>query len=242
MNEKFDLCEEQESWDTIIEDFKKARYCLCCPKHTNNWGRNEKDGYYYLLKAYHFASNAKEKMPQWYARILYLMASENRFKQGDYVILHQYLKPCVEAYKEALSNGVKVSELEVKYATEMYEEYLYVESCRENTDENYTKSCSYIEGFTIDDKFAFHDSKPISFTHDETSAQLVLKYDDEIRTFVFEELYSVDVASTDPETVWIFDFHCYPARRDSALLVFDVEYYKILCGKIKCISNSTEGK
>lgn len=242
MKEISNLLEGQESWETIIDDFKKARYCLCCPKHTNNWGRNEKDGYYYLLKAYHFATNATEKLPQWYARIMYLMATENRFKQSNYEILNLYLKPCVEAYREAASSGVKVPELEVKYATEMYDEYMYVASCREDTDENYIKSCSHIEGFSIDDKFAFHDSKPISFTHDNTSAQLVLKYGDEVRTFVFEDLYSVEVYSTDPETTWISDFHCYPVCRDSSLFVFDVEFYKILSGRIKCFTNSVEGK
>ena len=241
MKEKMNIYEEQESWETIIDDFKKAQCCLCCPKHTNHWERNEKDGYYYLLKAYHSATNAKKKLPQWYARIMYLMATENLFKQNNYELLNLYLKPCVEAYKEAASSGVKVSELEVEYATEMYDEYRYIASCRENTDENYIKSCSYIEGFLIDDKFAFHDSEPISFTHDDTSAQLVLKYGDEIRTFVFEDLYDVEV-SLDPETTCISDFHCYPVRRDSSLFVFDVEFYKILCGRIKCFINSVEGK
>lgn len=64
MKEVLNLCEEQGLWETIIDDFKKARYYLRGPKHKNNWGRNEEDGYYYLLKAYHFATNAKEKLPQ----------------------------------------------------------------------------------------------------------------------------------------------------------------------------------
>lgn len=167
------------------------------------------------------------------------MATESRLKQGNHATL-QYLEPCVEAYKEAVRCGIKVSELEVQYAIEMYDEYMYIASCRVRTSENYIKSCSYIEGFTIDDKFAFHDSKPLSFTQDGTSAQLVLRYRDEIRTFVFEDICSVEVCSNDPEEAWIFDFYCYPVRRDSALLVFDVEIYRIICSKIRCLTNVAE--
>ena len=54
-------------------------------------------------------------------------------------------------------------------------------------------------------------------------------------TFLFEGLIDIEVQG-DPTTNWIDDFYCYPAFYSKDVIQFDIDYYKILCKKIKVIS------
>jgi len=50
-----------KNWEQIISDYKVAWNCLVCPKHCNEWHREENKGLFYLLKAYLAATEETEK-------------------------------------------------------------------------------------------------------------------------------------------------------------------------------------
>lgn len=152
-----------------------------------------------------------------------------------YVILNSYLRPCMAAYAEAKRNGDAPTDEEYENAKFLYDYFVHVESNTASTEEITERAYSYIEGFSSDMNFQFHDSKVIDFSHDCTSAQLHLQYDDTIVTILFEEIYEIEVNSVDPEVTWISDFDCYPTFRNPDLLIFDVGFYKIQCRKIKLV-------
>lgn len=221
----------EELWADIIADYKKARACLWGAKHSDGWYRKENEGHYYLLKAYLAAKESEKKDYLWYARILFMMVRENKYKQSDYDIL-TYLTSCVEAYGKAIVDNSCVSEKEIKAANEEYEDYLYIYNCRcQSEKEGY----SLIDGLSADDNFQFHDSKVISFSHNDKTACLTLEFEGirkEIEFFGIEEI-SV-FYSSDPAATWIFDFYCYRHRLRQSLICFDVGIYKILCEEIRC--------
>ena len=222
-------------WNEIIEEYNTARQCLWCPKHSGNWSRKENEGYYHLWRAYHLAHASETKQSLWYARVLFMMASEQRYKQSDYVVLNSYLRPCMVAYAEAKQSGDAPTNEEYENAKFLYDYFAHVEANTASTEEITERAYSYIEGFTSDINFQFHDSKIIGFSHDCTSAQLHLQYDETIVTILFEEIYEIEVNSVDPEVTWISDFDCYPTFHNADLLIFDVGFYKIMCKKIKLV-------
>ena len=233
-----DFVETADLWDTIISDYKEARHCLWCPKNANNWHREENRGYYYLWKAYHFAEEASKKRPLWYARILYMMACEQQYKQHAYDILNKYLKPCVEAYEEAMLGTEQPSKQEVESATYLYDRYAHDESHRRYTAENCDEAHALIEGLAEMPNFQFHDSQVISFSHDKETARLTLDYDGITITLLFEDVSEVFVYGADPYVTYISDFYCYPAFQADTCILFDIESYKIRCGKIKVEGSS----
>lgn len=233
-----DLTGPIDSWETIISDYKEARHCLWCPKHTNNWRREENRGYYYLWKAYHFAEAAQEKRPLWYARILYMMACEQQYKQHRYSILNRYLKPCVAAYEEAKLGTEQPTKQEVESATYLYKQYSYEQSRRSYSEENEAKAYALIEGLSDVPDFQFHDSQVIAFSHDKETARLTLNYEGITITLLFEDVAEVSVYAVDPYVAYISDFYCYPVFHADACILFDIESYKIRCGKIRVESSS----
>lgn len=220
-----------EQWAEIIADYKKARECLWGSKHSGDWYRKENEGNYYLLKAYLSARSSEEKDHLWYARILFMMARENRYKQSNYDILNLYLKPCVEAYNEAVANNSHVSSAEVETANEEYERCLYKYNCCVQGD---AEAYSLIEGLSADAGFQFHDSKVISFFHDMHNAYLTLEFEGIRKEFEFIGVCEVEVNRSDPESKWIFDCYCYRPWHTQKLICFDIESYKIICEKIRC--------
>ncbi|MBE6926870.1 MAG: hypothetical protein E7467_00020 [Ruminococcaceae bacterium] len=228
--------ETKDIWDSIIADYKEAQHCLWCPKHTKQWSRDGQRGFYYLWKAYHLAESAQEKHPLWYARILYMMACEQRYKQWDYEILNFYLKPCIAAYKEAMASAEQPTQKEVDAAQYMYEQYSYELANISNTADCVEQAYSRIEGLSSFPNFAFHDSKVIAFSHNESEASLTLQYDDVILTLAFDDVTEVHVNAVDPEITYIVDFYCYPAFRAKDCLVFDIGFYKIRCRKIRAFT------
>lgn len=230
-----DFTKATDMWDTIISDYKEVRLCLWCPKHANNWHREENRGYYYLWKAYHFAEAAEEKRPLWYARILYMMACEQQYKQHHYDILFRYLKPCVAAYEEAKLGNELPTKQEVESATYLYKQYVYERSC--HSDENAEKAYALIEGLADIPDFQFHDSRVVAFFHDKETARLTLDYEGITVTLLFEDVAEVSVYAVDPYVAYISDFYCYPVFQADACILFDIEAYKIRCGKIKVENN-----
>ena len=227
-----DTTETVDIWETIIADYKEARFCLWCPKHCNNWRRQENRGFYYLWKAYHFAEEAQEKRPVWYARILYMMACEQKYKQHRYDILNRYLKPCVAAYEEAKQSEEVPSKLEVERASYLFKEYSYEQSRRSHTEENDTKARALIKGLSDIPDFQFHDSQVIAFSHDKEEARLTLEYEGITLTLLFEGVDEVCVYGVDPYVAYIYDGYCYPVFRANASIMFDIEAYKIRCSEI----------
>ena len=224
---------KNDIWNDIISDYQKARFCLWCPEHSNEWHREENEGYYFLWKAYHFATNAENKRPLWYARILYMMACEQRYKQSPYILLHQYLKPCITAYRKAETSSEQPTEKEVNDARYMYDQYSYEFSCRSSSEEAYQRAYSLIEGYNDDIDFQFHDSKVIEFSHTATTAKLILEYNDITATLIFNDVDEIEIKNVEPDIAWIFDFYCYPAFPTNSRIVFDIGYYKIQCGHIR---------
>lgn len=223
------------NWEEIKDDYKKARDCLWGPKH-GNWGRDERNGYYYMWKAYHEAYEAEEKHPLWYGRILAMMASENRYKENPYFILHRYVEPALEQFRLCNDETWQPSQKEVGIIQDMYDDLTYSFSWRESDNYQYEKMVGFIENNQALGDFYFHDSKVISFRHDMNSAELVLSLDGTTVTFGFYGVSSVSVEGVDPEITYLSDFYCYPVRLNSSMLYFDVEFYKIYCRTIKVLS------
>ena len=220
-----------EAWATILEDYEAAKFALWCPKHCSGWRRDEDKGFYYLWKAYYAALNAEEKEPLLYARILMMMGDEQNYKQSDYTRLHRYYLPAKEQYQIALESGLQPTEKELEKMRLYTDSLTYQFECE---DKPFDEQISYIEGHEVLADFDFHDSKVIFFSHDENSAIMKLKYTKTL-DLLFEEGDDIEVR-TDPVCDWIGDFYCYPAFYNKNKLVFDIEYYKILCSKIVVVS------
>ncbi len=224
-----------EIWDEIIDEYKLARNCLWCPKHSGDWCREENEGYYHLWRAYHLATSCGIKQPLWYARILYMMASEHQYKQSDYVILNTYLKPCMEAYAKAEEMNEAVSSKEKETAEQLYKLYLHNQTHTRSTEENYAAAYSRIEGLPSDTEFQFHDSRVLDFTHDTSSARLTLQYEKITITLLFEDVDEIKVSADELDIIWISEFYCYPSFYSETRIIFDIGFYRIVCGKIKVL-------
>lgn len=224
-----------EIWDEIIDEYKLARNCLWCPKHCGYWERKENEGYYHLWRAYHLATSCEIKQPLWYARILYMMASEQQYKQSDYVVLNTYLKPCMEAYAKAEEMNEKVSSKERETAEYLYKLYLHKQIHTCSTEENYAAAYSRIEGLPVYTEFQFHDSKVLGFAHDTSSARLTLQYEKTIITLLFEDVDEIKMFADEVDIMGISDFYCYPSYNSDTRIIFDIGFYRIGCRKIKVL-------
>ncbi len=216
-----------ETWSVILEDYETAKFALWCPKHCENWRRDEDKGYYHMWKAYYAALNAEEKEPLLFARILVMMGDEQNYKQSDYTRLHQYYLPAKEQYQLAIKIGLHPTEKELEKISFYTDSLIYQSECE---NKPYDMQISYIEGYEVLSDFGFHDSKVIFFSHDENSACMKLKYGKTLE-LRFEEVDDIQIR-TDPVCDWINDFHCYPTFYNKQKYVFDIGFYKIICSKI----------
>lgn len=223
-----------KEWEEIIATYKKARECLWCPKHPygGKWSRDEGRGYYYLWTAYRLATDSPQKNHLWYARILYMMASEHRYRQGDFEILRYYLQPCVEEYEKAKNEDKKPTELEITQAREQYD-LLNYNCIIAHSDESVERIYSLVEEFVDIADFSFHDSSVVAFSiNDSSSATLALEYDGILLTLEFEGVSDVHIYGLDIEGNWIFSTYCYSVYQGTDY-VFDCEYVKIQFQKLK---------
>lgn len=224
-----------DGWKEIISDYCKARKCFWGPRHGGGWYRNEEDGYYYLWKAYHEAKAAEEKDPLWYGRILYLMASEHRYKFSNLEILKKFAAPAVEQFHLCTPESGLPTEKELECAEDLYSWLKYEDENQEGA--LYPEQIKLIEGHEMLNDFWFHDSKPIRFEHDEKNAKLWLDYCGTIAELQFEDVCEIDV-KIDPTCTWIFEFYLYRDCYRHDLLTFNIDYYRIKSKKVKVLSVS----
>ena len=223
-----------KEWEEIISIYKKARECLWCPKRPKGgiWRRDEGRGYYYLWTAYRLATDAAEKNHLWYARILYMMATEHLHGQNDYEVFRYYLQPCVEEYEQAKSEDKKPTEKEIEYAKFQHDKLDYFFTVAHST-ESIERAYSLVGKFVDVADFSFHDSSVVAFSVDNSSiATLVLEYDGILLTLEFEGVSDIQLCEMDPEHNWIYSAYCYQVYQGTDY-VFDCEYLKIQFQKLK---------
>ena len=219
-------------WEEIIGDFKKARGYLRGRKRLRGgiWYRDEEKGYYHLWKAYHLATAQPEKNSLWYARLLYLMATEFRYKKWEGELLKKYLQPCMDAYENASREGEKVHELEVVWARALYDEVSYIAQ-NATSDEAAENAYSVVEGLPEDLDFSYHDSRIVSFYHDDSTARLTLDYYGTQVTLRFEDFSEIEANLIDLDIAYISKAYCYQHYR-AKNWIFDIDFYKIHCERI----------
>ena len=124
-------------WNQIRELYNKARYCLWCPKHAENWVRDEENGIFYLWSAYHYAklANDNDLDHLTYARILAMMANELRNKMSDYDRYHKYIVPSMQEYENAIAAGKRISDREYESIRNERDSVSY-KLMHESADEN----------------------------------------------------------------------------------------------------------
>ena len=223
-----------KDWEEIISAYKKAREYLWCPKHPHGgvWSRNEGHGYYHLWTAYRLATDAVEKNHLWYARILYMMASEHLYHQGDFDILKHYLQPCMEEYEKAKSEDKKPTEIEITQARAQYD-LLNYKCTVAYSDESVERVYSLVEEFVDISGFSFHDSSVVAFgVTEDSTATLALEYNGLLLTLEFEGVNDVHIYGLDTKYNWIGSAYCYHVYQGTDY-VFDCEYVKIQFQKIK---------
>lgn len=227
-----------EEWKQILADYNKAKYALWGPKKgSSRWFRDEETGHYYMWKAYHQARTAESKDYLIYARILSMMASECRIEVYDYGRYHKYIKPAVEAYHLAIKAGQHPSDKELDRIYFNADKMAYELNKREAP---YEEQISYISNHELLTNFEFHDSRFVSFEHAGNKAFLKLDYDGRVATFMFEDVENVQTYY-DSDNIWVYDFNCYPTFNPKGIIqyngiVFDIELYRIVCGKVTVVS------
>ena len=228
-----------EKWRPILADYNKAKFALWCPKHCNGWARDEETGYYYMWKAYHQARTTEPKDYLIYARILSMMASESRGKESEFGRYHKYVKPAADAYHLAVRAGQNPSDKEMEYS---YFEADQLEYIFNKQDESYEEQIKNISGYERLSDFQFHDSRFVSFEHNDQNALMKLNFDGCVATFMFEDVEDVQ-ANFNYDNRWVYDFYCYPPFNPDRIsngsdhgIVFDIEFYKIVCGKVTVVS------
>lgn len=214
-------------WNEILTEYNKAKDALWCPKK-GNWRRDEENGLYHLLNAYHNACKNEPKNHLLFARILAMMADEYRFTTSNYYIYHKYIEPSVSAYALAKKSGQLPTDEELEKINFSANSLKYE---LDSEEAPYKEQIKNIKGYEKLNGFDFHDSKPIYFEHTEKTAKLKLKYDNIVATFMFEDIYEIHVEG-DPLTNWIDEFYCYPCFHNRKLFTLDVECYKIVCSSI----------
>ncbi len=223
-----------KEWEEIISFYKKAQGCLWCPKkpHGGYWRRDEGRGFYYLWTAYRLATDSPQKNHLWYARILYMMASEHRYRQGDFEVFKFYLQPCIEEYEKAKSEGEKPAEQEITQARAQYDMLNYIFTVA-HSNEAIERAYSLVGEFVDVSGFSFHDSSVVAFSvNDDSTATLALEYDGILLTLEFEGVSDVHIYGLDTECNWLYSAYCYNVYQGTDY-VFDCEYLKIQFQKLK---------
>lgn len=216
----------------ISDMYDKAKANLWCT-NLPGWHRNETDGLFYMWQAYHMAISESPKDDLIWARILVMMYRENRCG-SDYERFNAYIKPAYTAYKNAQANGNTISEKEINEIEFLFNSLEYVLKRTDDSPEELVTALIYIDGIESIRDFQFHDSKTISFEHDEDTATLVFKYDETIVPIKFYDVYDIRI-KCDPKTSYVTDYYCYPQFQNPDRYIFDVGFYRIDCRKIEVL-------
>ena len=216
-------------WLEIESDYEVAKSCLWCPKEAIEWKRESERGYYHLWKAYYFAQQEDEKQDLIYARILIMMADEDRENLfNNYIRFHRYIAPAKDAYERAIQNNEVVCDNEYEKLIRTYNYLKYMLNMEDGSDESYSMICGLNE---IEELFGFHDAKPIRFEHIGDNAELDIKYHDTSVRLKFSGIFDIRV-ETDPICDYIGEFYCYRIFDIPERIVFDIGFYEIVCEKI----------
>jgi len=225
-----------KNWEQIISDYKVAWNCLVCPKHCNEWHREENKGLFYLIKAYLAATEETEKDHLWYARILKQMACPGHFNISEYERFHKYIEPAMAEYD--LVDEPEKYEKEIGAARQEYEMLkAQYDFKADEGEESYKRYLSLIENseLFLEKDAWFHDGKVISFSHSGDTATLKYEYDILEITLLFEEVIDIHIYYDVDE--YIGDFVCYPVFPNKTdTKVFDIGSHKITCKRIKVVS------
>lgn len=223
-------------WKEIIEHYEKAKGYLWGSPDDDNWQRDDENGYYQLWIACHEAMNKEEKNHLAYARILFMMLTEQRRNFSDKKLLEEYADVFMREYQLAIEAGEPPTDKELDAATFEHDWLQYKVECTTNKGNNWEDSVKLIEGSGDLVDFSFYDSEPTMFKHEKDRAFLKLKYKNTIATFEFSEIYEIDI-DCDPVKCNIKGFFCYPYFRDNMeRIVFDIGQYKIICKHIRVVS------
>lgn len=223
-------------WKEIIEHYEKAKEYLWGTRDNKEWHRDDENGYYHMWIAYHEAVNNQKKNHLWYARILFMMLTEQRKNFSDYKLLNDYANVLMGEYQLAIEAGDPPYERELDAARFEHDWLQHkVESKTDDTNDLET-SVSLIEGCDQLKDFSFYDSEPTMFKHEKDRAFLKLKYKGTVVTFEFTDIYEIEI-DCDPVTCNINGFFCYPYFKDNLeRIVFDIDQYRIICKHIRVIS------
>lgn len=226
---------ETMNWDEIKELYEKAKYNLVCPKHVTEWTRDEKNGYFYLWNAYHYATKAYDNNPDHvtFAHILDLLSRESRYHVSDYERLHKYIIPAVTEYEKAMKDGQALYSITYQVRKQEMEELEFKFKHETGDDEIWDEVVSIIENGNLLDEhdFYFHDSRPVYFEQkSDKEAILKLEYNREIATLHFLDLEYIEII-THPDNNWVGDYYCYRSK-GSKYINFNVGEYSIRCAKI----------
>ena len=100
-------------WLEIESDYEAAKACLWRPREAGEWHRVYAKGHFHLWKAYYAATQEEEKQDLLYARILMMMADEDREDRfNNYIRCHRYIAPAKHAYERAIQNNEVVCDKE----------------------------------------------------------------------------------------------------------------------------------
>lgn len=224
---------EDVFWLNVRTNYELAKKYLWCPKHANEWHRDEVNGMYHLWTAYNIAVTSTLKENLTYARVLVMMSDEQH-NVDSYTRFHQYIAPAMEAYDRAKAAGKFPTEKEYAKAKRSYDALKYKLDKTSGTEEQYEAAYALIEGMDAVPDFCFHDSKPVYFEQTADRAILKLQFHEITVTLEFSEIVDF-TAEGDPLTNWINDFYCYPSFHNPELIRFDVGYYRIDCKAIRVI-------
>jgi hypothetical protein len=216
-------------WLEIESDYDAAKACLWCPREAGEWHRVDAKGHFYLWKAYYSATQEEEKQDLLYARILIMMADEDRENRfNNYILFHRYIAPAKDAYERAIQNNEAVCDNEYEKLIRTYNYLKYMLDMEDGSDESYSMICGLNE---IEELFCFHDAKTIRFEHVGDTAEIDIKYYDVTVRLIFKGIFDIQI-NTDPICDYINEFYCYKHFDIPERIVFDIGFYKIVCEQI----------
>jgi hypothetical protein len=216
-------------WLEIESDYEAAKECLWCPREAGEWHRVDAKGHFHLWKAYYAATQEDEKQDLIYARILIMMADEDRENCfNNYIRFHRYIAPAKDAYERAIQNNEAVCDKEYEKLIRTYNYLKYMLDMEDGSDESYSMICGLNE---IEELFCFHDAKTIRFEHIGDTAEIDIKYYDVTVRLIFKGIFDIQI-NTDPICDYINEFYCYKHFDIPERIVFDIGFYKIVCEQI----------
>lgn len=217
-----------KKWDRIRSDYEKAEAALDATASRGLRRPKEDIGRYYLWKAYHSASTADEvKDHLLYARILTRMAYENDHRvQGD--MFTKYLIPALKEYDKAVAAGQQPDGEEYERVQHSVDCFLHDQQSKAAPQEEHLRM---IDGHEKLGDFNFFFSKTVSFEHKGTTIRMALRTEQTEVTLRFDDVVETHVL--------LFDFQncchkvlCYRPEYSPDRVIFEMNFYMIICGKV----------